>query len=360
VNRKVFWNLFKYVLAFGLLGFVVWSNWMPDSDRGLAHVWDQHAVQGKPIQFGYLALGFLFIVLSTTVTFVRWYFLVRAQDLPFHIKDALRLGLVGIFFNTFLPGSVGGDIVKAAGIARGQKRRTVAVATVLMDRAIAVWAMIWMVAILGAIFWSNGMLEGSIAKRIVRAACIISGVSVVLWLLLGFLPQRRADKFAGRLTKIPRVGHSAAEFWRAVWMYRCREKSVYFALALTWLGQVGFVLGFYFSALTLWDPSMGEVPNVAKHFLLVPIGLIIQAAPLFPGGAGIGEAGFGGLYSVFGSTVALGVLTSLVYRVTTWVFAIGGFFVAQRMKPITVRETESPPEEPAPVVRPARETSAAV
>ncbi len=357
MNRRLLWNLFKYLLAFGVLGVVVWWNWMPGDESGLEHVWNKHVVRGEPIAAGYLLLGFTLIGISTLITFVRWNLLVRAQDLPFRMKDAFRLGLIGFFCNNFLPGSVGGDVVKAAGIARGQKRRTVAVATVLMDRAIAVWAMIWMVAVLGIIFWSNGMLEGvsaTAAKRIVRTACIIVGVSVFVWGLLGFLPQRRADKFAWRLSHIPKIGHSVAELWRAVWMYRCRQKSVYLALGLTWVGQIGFVLGFYFSVLTLWDPQAGTIPTVAEHFLLVPVGLIIQAAPLFMGGAGIGEAGFGGLYSWFGSAAAVAVLGSLVMRVCTWAFAILGFIVAQKMAPAGV-----PEDEPLPIPQTVCESGAA-
>ncbi len=357
MNRRFVWNLFKYVLAFGVLGFVVWWNWMPGDESGLEHLWNKHVVQREPIGVGYLALGFSLLVASSLLTLVRWYFLVRAQDLPFRMKDAFRLGFIGFFCNNFLPGSVGGDVVKAAGIARGQKRRTVAVATVLMDRAIAVWAMVWMVAILGVIFWSNGMLEGAsatAAKRIVRSACIIVAASAFVWLLLGFLPQRRADKFAWRLSSIPKVGHSAAELWRAVWMYRCRQKSVYLALVLTWIGQFGFVLAFYFSVLTLWDPQAGPIPTLAEHFLLVPVGLIIQAAPLFMGGAGIGEAGFGGLYVWFGSAAAIAVVGSLVMRVCTWTFAIIGFIIAQKMQPAA-----APEEEGLPALQPACESGAA-
>jgi uncharacterized membrane protein YbhN (UPF0104 family) len=219
--------------------------------------------------------------------------------------------------------------------------------------------MIWMVAILGILFWSNGMLDGRVAaQRIVRSACIISAVSAVVWVLLGFLPQRRADKFAWRLTRIPKVGHSAAEFWRAVWMYRCRQNSVYLALVLTWLGQIGFVFGFYCCVLTVWDPPLqGAIPSAAEHFLLVPVGLIIQAAPLFPGGAGIGEAGFGGLYAWFGSAAAIAVLGSLIMRVSTWVFAIGGFIVAQKLDPVAAPAEEFPAEAPA-VLKPACETGA--
>lgn len=360
VSRTIVWNLFKYVLAFGLLGYVIWVNWKPESDSGLASVWQRHVVEGQPVQYGYLGLAFLLICLSSLLTLVRWYFLVRAQGLPFHIRDAFRLGLIGFFFNTFLPGSVGGDVVKAAGIARGQKRRTVAVATVIMDRAIAVWAMIMLVAFLGGVFWYSGVINDDSsagAKTIVTFAAYFVGVSVMVWLLLGFMSQRRAEIFAGRLNKIPKVGHSTAEFWRAVWMYRCRQKSVYLALALTWIGQVGFVFGFFFSAMTLYSPAAGDIPTAAEHFLLVPIGLIIQAVPLFPGGTGIGEAGFGGLYQWFECTAAVAVLGSLVMRILTWIFALGGFAVAQRMgrAPAPTVEVE-PPTAPNHTLQPACES----
>ena len=59
----------------------------------------------------------------------------------------MRIGLIGFFYNSVLPGSVGGDIIKAAAIAREQSRRTIAVATVIMDRVIALWGLVWFVAV---------------------------------------------------------------------------------------------------------------------------------------------------------------------------------------------------------------------
>jgi uncharacterized protein (TIRG00374 family) len=334
VNRKLFWNLFKYMLAFGLLGYVVWSNWQPDSEQGLAQVWNKHLVRGEPINGGWLALAGALLAASLALTLVRWYVLVHAQGLPFTLRNAFRLGLVGFFFNTFLPGSVGGDLVKAAGLARSQRRRTVAVATVIMDRVIALWGLIWFVALLGGAFWALGLLDSpasAVSRRIVVFAAVIVALSAAVWLLLGLLPAWRAERFAGRLAKLPRVGASAAEFWRAVWMYRCQQRSVALALVLSWIGQVGFVFVFYCCVRTLWDPATGSIPTVAEHFLLVPIGLVIQAAPLFPGGAGIGEAGFGGLYTWFGCAAAIAVLGSLVQRVLFWMIGLAGYLIYLRM-----------------------------
>src|SRR5262249_36368153 len=187
----------------GLLAYVVWSNWAPNSDQGLAHIWQKHVVEGEPIHAGYFVLAAVIYSASVLVTFGRWYVLVRAQDLPFTLPDALRLGLIGFFLSNFLPaGSVGGDIIKAAFLAREQSRRTVAVATVLIDRAIGLWGLFWLVAILGIIFWAAGSPEIHNEPKlqwIVLGSLALVGVTLAVWFLLEILPEYRAVRFAGRL-----------------------------------------------------------------------------------------------------------------------------------------------------------------
>ncbi len=309
---------------------------LSDISRGLAYVWQQHVERGEPVHTGYFLLALLVALPSTLLTFVRWYILVRAVELPFRLIDAFRLGFIGLFFNTFMPGSVGGDVIKAAVLAREQDRRTIAVATVIMDRAIALWALIWFVALLGAGFWMSGMLVGQGAepcRKIVVIAWVTVGLSALVWTALGMLPDWRARRFAGRLERLPKVGVAVAELWRAVWMYRCRPRAVGGVLLLSWVGHVGFVFLFYWSARTLWQPDSGElIPTLAQHFLIVPIGLVIQAAPFFPGGAGIGELGFGLLYQWLGCSEASGVLGSLVQRVINWTLGLLGGLTYLRMR----------------------------
>src|SRR5262249_39229682 len=162
---------------------------------------------------------------------------------------------------------------------------------------------------------------------IVVSALLIVAVSVTVWLLLGLLPDRRAERFAGRLTKLPVVGHSAAEFWRSVWVYRRRQAAVAKVMLLSWVGQVGFVFAFYCCARALWSPELGPVPTLTQHFLLVPIGLVMQAIIPTPGGAGAGEWGFAALYLLFGAAEANGVLASLVMRIISWVIGVGRYAV---------------------------------
>src|SRR5207249_223093 len=93
------------------------------SERGLAYVWKKHVIEHEPIQVGFLLLAGLIFLCALLLSFGRWYLLVRALDLPFSLANALRLGAIGFLFNSFLPGSVGGDVIKAAFLARDNANR---------------------------------------------------------------------------------------------------------------------------------------------------------------------------------------------------------------------------------------------
>jgi glycosyltransferase 2 family protein len=341
--RKFLTTVVKYVVALGLLVVVVGLNWEPgDGGKGLRYVWEEHVLKGN-IHWEYLALAGLICAASTLLTFVRWYFLVRAVGLPFRLSDAMRLGMIGFYFNTFLPGSVGGDILKAAFLAREQSRRTVAVATVIMDRVLGLWALFWFVALLGGICWMAGLVPEP-AQPGCRVIMLIASATVIVgilgWGALGFLPDARAERFAERLGRLPRVGGAAAEFWRAVWMYRRRQVWVILSLLMSMVGFVGFVLTYYFSVLTLFDPA--GVPDLGVHFVIVPIGLLIAAVPLLPGGIGLSELGFGGLYKLVGFTSPPGVLGSLMQRVINWGLALVGLLVYQRFRAALPQNTTTP------------------
>lgn len=334
MKKQTLINAGKYGLGIVLLAYVVWRNWRPAPGSGGVGLAD--ALQ-RPFQITPFVFANLIFTVSLFLTFVRWYVLVRAQDLPFTMFNATRLGLVGFFLSTFLPGSVGGDIIKAAAIAREQSRRTVAVATVLVDRAMGLWGLVWLVAILGTGFWVFGdpaIHDQRALQIIVLSAISIVAASLSVWFLLGVLPDWRAERFAGRLQRIPKLGHSIAELWRAIWMYRRRGGSMALALLLAVVGHVGFVLTFYFAARTFIEPSeLSQIPSLTEHYLIVPIGMTVQAFAPTPGGAGLGELGFGGLYKMVGKPESDGVLASFVARVISLWLGMVGYLLYLWMKP---------------------------
>lgn len=340
MTNSTFWNAAKYLLAFGVLFFVIYANWEPTEGRGgLREVWQ------RPIQPGYLLLAFTLQATSMTAMLFRWHTLVRAQDLPFTIFGALRLGTLGFVCNAFLPGSVGGDVVRATAIAREQNRQTIAVATVVMDRALSLWGLIFVVAVVGSTCWAFDLLDAAAvgaSHPIIVTASIIVAITMAAWLAMGLCSRETAEQLSGRLSRTPKIGGSLSQLWLAVWLYRRRPMSVAWAIVLTTFSNACDILAFSCYGLTLWDGATANpLPGLSEHFLIVPIGLVISGVPLFPGGTGIGEAGFGGLYELFGSAPANGVLGSLLFRVSGWALGVLGFVICLMMD-TTPKEVAAP------------------
>ena len=350
VNRRVVTIALKYGLGISLLIWMIWRHWAPATGPGLSGVWQKYVIEHHPANLGPFALACGISAFGMMLTFIRWYVLVRAQHLPFTLPNAFRLGLIGYSLSIFLPGSIGGDIIKAAFIAREQSRRTLAVATVIIDRAIGLWGLCGLVALLGTTFWAGGFLQGmaeTVLKSIVITALVLMALSLAVWFLLGALPPYRAERFAGRLERLPKIGHALAELWRAVWVYRCKGRSILIAFLLSLLGHVGFVLTFYFAALTLLPAR--NIPSVAEHFLIVPIGMTVQAGFPTPGGVGAGQVVYSTLYEWVGRSGDDGMLASLVGQIITWGLGLVGYIVYLRMRPALASSEASLAAEPPPV-----------
>ncbi len=345
-NHVVEWvkGLVKYGIGFGLLGYVIAKYWDDNPSTGAPGL--KTLLEG-PIDGGWLILSGLLIAFTVALQLTRWYILVRALDLPFTERNALRLGMVGIFFNTFLPGSVGGDLVKAYFIAKDQPgRRTAAVATVIADRALGLFGLILFCAVLGTIAWSLGdprITANADLKWMIETMTLIAAGTIISFLLLGLLPQRRVDRFAGRLRAIPKLGGSLSELWYAVWIYRQRLRVVALCVLLSAVAHFSLVFSFH-AASRVFPPEnpADDQATLTEHMVIAPIGFIVQALPLSPGGVGVGEAAFAGLYKISGRPASRGVIARLSMRVAEWIIALIGYVIYLRMRaelPVVDEET---------------------
>ena len=137
--KNVLVNLLKFGVSFGILAYLVYDA---VSDDTFAHMMEQ------PKHWGCFAGAWALSMVATCMTFVRWYYLVRALDLPFRMADAFRLGFIGYLLNFVSLGSVGGDLFKAVFIAREQHgKRAEAVATVVIDRVIGLYVLFFVASV---------------------------------------------------------------------------------------------------------------------------------------------------------------------------------------------------------------------
>lgn len=92
-----------------------------------------------------LAIAGLIYPLQTT----RWWMLMRCRDIGATWSKTLRLVMAGAFCNFLLPGTEGGDVVKAWGVAAGSGRRVEAVMSVVLDRITGITGLVLLAALAG-------------------------------------------------------------------------------------------------------------------------------------------------------------------------------------------------------------------
>lgn len=90
----------------------------------------------------YIAIGVVLVFIPMLVCFFRHQLLLRAVGVDLAARDITRLGFIGCFFNTFMLGGMGGDVVKVAYIIKESGKRAPVIAGTMMDRVMGLLGMI--------------------------------------------------------------------------------------------------------------------------------------------------------------------------------------------------------------------------
>lgn len=302
--KKALIYLAKYLLPLviiaGLLTTVSQQQWTQLAAR--IRAWTAHEWS---LMFGSLALVFS----AVCITFVRWFLLVRALDLPFRLRDAFRLGFLCHLLNFVGIGSAGGDLFKAFFIAREQPgRRAAAVSTVVVDRVIGFYALL--------IVTSTAIVVADLSNTpaIVQTVCDMTlTLTVVGALVIGvfLMPGLNASRITGWLIRIPKLGHLFAQLASSLRVYRDKPAILLISGTMSIGVHIALATAVYLSARALYD----SIPTFSQHFIVVPLASVAGAIPLTPAGVGTFEAAFSLLFnSMIADPNGEGTIIALVYR----------------------------------------------
>jgi glycosyltransferase 2 family protein len=258
------------VLAFGLLGVVIWRN----ADK-------IKEVFSRPLDLRLLAVAQAIFLISILLTFFRWYLLVRVVDPRFTLRSAVLLGFIGNVFNMVIPGAVGGDLIKAAYLVQMHIKKTQAIASMVIDRIIGLLGLFILATIAGALVWSTA---GTDVRPLIVVAWVLTGLGVLI--LAAIFLQVFTRLFPGLGRGHSRLHVIVAELNEMSTTYRRRLDVVGICTGMSMAGHSLNVLAFYLMGKMLF-PTMPT--TVAQHLLMVPLTLFTMAVPLPFGALGLSE-----------------------------------------------------------------------
>ena len=231
-----------------------------------------------------LAVSFALMGGTLVVGMVRWRMVLRVQGLNLPFNRVAEISLVAHFFNSFLLGTAGGDVMKAYCAAREtHHKKTEAVVTVFVDRVLGLWAMLVFATVMIAPNFQLFLQSGLRTTATVIVAMTLAASGFVLLAFRGGVSKQWSGARAW-LRRLP----------KGEWLERSLDSCRKFGqergfvprvLALSMLLNVLCVLQFFVLARGL----PGANVSFLALCLVVPMVICISALPIAPSGLGVRE-----------------------------------------------------------------------
>ncbi|MCC6123588.1 MAG: flippase-like domain-containing protein [Pirellulales bacterium] len=340
--KKFLITFLKIAVPLAIVAYLIWNS-TRGGDRANAFA----NLKSQPKNWWFFAAAWAVATAAVLLTFVRWWFLVRALEIPCRFRDALRISFWGYLFNLAPLGIVGGDLVKVVMLAYEQPRhRAKAAASVVVDRVIGLYLLfiVATVAIFLSGFWQ---IPDAGIHFICRATLGLTAVGT-LGIAVLLLPGATDGKLTRALGRLPRIGRPVASLIDAVRMYRRKPR----ALFLTSLMTVGVHCLFAFSVYLIARGLPGEVLSLGKHFVIMPLS---SATAVIPFAMGPLEFMLDFLYAnvpaAAGAVIpqGQGLVVALCYRlITVFIAALGAYYYLGNRKEVAEAMHESDGESTAP------------
>jgi len=241
------------------------------------------------MRWGWLAAGVTGFLVCILLVAVRWWMLLRIQRIRLPLRRVIRLTFLGFFFNAVVPGTVGGDLVKAYYVARQTRRKAAALLSIFVDRVLGLTGLAVFAVGTTAVILAAGLSRpAEMRTPLVLLGMIVAATAGAI-VFLASARLRRGLRLERLYRRLP-IAHQIRAAGQAAERYVRRGRLLAPAAAVMMTAHVFFV-----GSIALLGASLSLDVAWYRYFVYVPLIYIAGSVPLTPGGVGIVE----GLYVTF-------------------------------------------------------------
>ena len=269
--KKVFLSLLQIAVTLAVL------YWVFHDPRRRA----QMAIALRTADYRWIIVALATYLVVELAAAVRWHILLKVQSIYLSAPRVAGLFLIGMFYNQFLPGGTGGDIMKSYLLLKETPgKATGALLAVVFDRIVGLVALISITGALVALRY-RWLSQTPETRNLVWVLLLVLG-SAVLMLLTSFaisgwhLAHKLPHRFPGRekLIELSAAYHLYAHHWRAT----------LFAFGASVVAHLSTFATFLCVAYAFRAPVA-----VIDFFAIMPIERTISSLPISFAGVGLRE-----------------------------------------------------------------------
>lgn len=251
-------------------------------------------------------LSILIYIFSIYVSTMRWRLLLPEE---FRAKRLFSFYLIGSFFNTFLPGIIGGDAVKTYYLYKEINKGGLSLASVFMDRYIGFVSLM----LIGSIAYISGFkyISGTIIEWLLPAIILLFLIASLVIFGLRF----------GKKIKV------LSEFYVYFDEYRNQKTLIAKTIFLAFIVQI-------MSTITMLVISLGlgQQISLLYFFIFFPIITTISTLPISISGIGVREGSFVLLFGLLGIKPEVATAMSFAWFLSIASGGLAGLFEYLRLK----------------------------
>ena len=279
--------------------------------------WGEFRRIGAGVRPGLVVVGYLLNLLMVALNTYRWRLLVDALGARVSGMRLASYYFVCMFFNNFMPTSIGGDVMRVIDLSRHTGRKETAMASIVVERLLGLY-------VLFPLCFGAFLLLGEELPE--RRWFLLAEAGMAAAFLLGTLIIRRRNM--RRLEPLLRpfkpmfqrfgLREKAGRFYDTLDFYKGRRREVGGALLLSLLSRAVWVVSCWVLGL-----AIGIDLRPVHYFLLMPLVEVGRMIPISLNGMGIREGVLVLILGLFGAAEAEAVFLSvLVYGI----FLVNGLF----------------------------------
>lgn len=233
----------------------------------------------KGLDLRIFAFACLLFFLINLIVCVRLWNVLQIAAIRVPLGRIVYLNFIGLFFNLFLPSSVGGDAVKAYYLSMDAGAKMKTVSAVIVDRLLGLAAVV-LVAVVALPFFARIYQDPKVV-----ASVLVVGMGFAFFALL-FFNSSLASRFKFVVKLIPSsfMREKVSDFYRSMTHHRSDLGKLLYCYGLSVIVQmVAIFMGFLISR------SVGLDISFLIFMVILPVTSIISMLPSL-GGLGVREA----------------------------------------------------------------------
>jgi len=272
----------------------------------------------KSLNIGFVLIGILFYFFGIALESPRWHSLLTAHNI--FIPQTYLLGsvLIGFFYSTLLPTTVGGDAYRGIDMHRTFK-------IPLNKNILAIYLGRFLGVISGIIFLIISFCLGMykhLSKSLTLGFLIVFPI-IIFIIVITVIPKKfKIDVLFGKIKFLKRFSNNILEFSNVLDSYKHKGKVVVISFMYSILGNICTFISFYFTGLAL---KMNV--SFLSYLFIVPTTWTISNIPITLGGMGVRESTLVLLLKEFGVSSGSALTFSLIVLITNILIAASGGLV---------------------------------